>query len=74
MRRDESSHARLARAFAACPDAAREVLAWLDRCRLRGRGGRLTLVIEADKEGEIDAVEVPKRFTRGLANRMLNSD
>ena len=63
-----SQHApadRLGRALSCVPDACREILAWLDRCRLRRKGGRLVLILEADEGGRVEALEVPKRFIRG---------
>jgi hypothetical protein len=62
-----SQHApvdRLARALTPLPDACREIVAWLDRCRVRRKGGRLVLILEADKTGRIEALEVPTRFIR----------
>ena len=56
---------RLAQALSPVPDACREILAWLDRCRVRRKGGRLVLILEADEAGRVEALEVPKRFIRG---------
>jgi hypothetical protein len=36
---------RLAGALSTVPDACREVLAWVERCKLRRRGDRLVLVL-----------------------------
>ena len=54
---------RLAAALSTVPDACREVLAWLERCKLRRRGDRLVLVLEVDEQGRVGALELSKRFT-----------
>lgn len=64
-RRAANAQDRLAAAFAPVPDACREMLAWLERCRVRKRGGRLVVVLEADEHGHVEALEVPRRFVRG---------
>lgn len=56
---------RLAGALAHVPDACREILAYLDRCRMRKRRGRLVVVLEVDENGNVEALEVPKRFVSG---------
>ncbi len=65
---------RLAKAFSPVPDACREILAWLDRCRVRRKGGRLVLILEADEAGRVEALEVPKRFVRGRERDPRPSD
>ena len=56
---------RLAAALAPVPDACREILAYLDRCRMRKRRDRMMLILEVDENGHVEALEVPKRFVSG---------
>jgi hypothetical protein len=58
---------RLAGALSTVPDACREVLAWVERCKLRRRGDRLVLVLEVDEHGRVEALELPKRFTAPIS-------
>ncbi len=59
---------RLAAALSTVPDACREVLAWVERCKLRRRGDRLVLVLEVDEQGRVEALELPKRFTASISD------
>lgn len=56
---------RLAEALSPVPDGCRELLTLIERCRIRRRGERLTIHLEVDERGQVEALEVPRRFQRG---------
>jgi hypothetical protein len=55
---------RLAEELALVPDAVHELLAWLERQRLMRRAGRIEVALETDDAGRLQAVHVPRRYSR----------
>lgn len=57
---------RLADRLAHLPDGCRAILAAVERAGARG-GGDVLVRLEVGKAGEVDAVELPHRYTRSDA-------